>query len=514
MDFPVVDVHCHFFNAADVPVEGFVRYVMLGEQEPEFVSARNGPAYLKLLNAFIVFLVVLLSGAAPSAKEEILILNRATDRPTRAEIERRKRRQLQEAVLKLDQLVRGGRSTQEFTTLRFAVPPNYEGLLAEFSASTGLARRGASMTEGEADTIATVLLNRGELQRYIAFAMLMLDYRETLAREYIRIFASNRYVSLVTPSILDFEKWLPGEVSQQSDQIDVMDAVQAHIARSTGIHMHSFVGFDPRREVQEPGTSLALVKRAILEHGFVGVKLYPPMGFQASDNKGPIETALRRLYDWCKDADVPIMAHAENSIGAGCGYGKKANPVFWRRLLSTNDYDNMRINLAHFGGFDEVMRPGEVASSQSSCEEDKFSGPSWESIIGKTIDSDKRSNLFADLSYFSELVSPEVTETYRKEIRRQLGKWIRQYDRNAAHLMFGTDWSMMALETNYNNYIPRISEQLTLADVGPDQQQNIFWKNAARYLGLARRGQSRDRLAAYCRNCGLDSAWLSAFDTA
>lgn len=91
---------------------------------------------------------------------------------------------------------------------------------------------------------------------------------------------------------------------------------------ATGIHMHSFVGFDPRRQVQEPGTPLALVKRAILEHGFVGVKLYPPMGFQASDNKGPIETALRRLYDWCKDADVPIMAHAENSIGAGCGDGR------------------------------------------------------------------------------------------------------------------------------------------------------------------------------------------------
>ncbi len=47
--------------------------------------------------------------------------------------------------------------------------------------------------------------------------------------------------------------------------------------------------------------------------------------------------------------------------------------------------------------------------------------------------------------------------------------------------MFGTDWSMMALEKNYNNYVPRMMEQLSAAKTSPQHQENILWRNAARY---------------------------------
>lgn len=42
--------------------------------------------------------------------------------------------------------------------------------------------------------------------------------------------------------------------------------------------------------------------------------------------------------------------------------------------------------------------------------------------------------------------------------------------------MFGTDWSMMALEKNYNNYVPRIMEQLSAAKISPQHQENILWR--------------------------------------
>ncbi len=35
LSHPIIDVHCHFFNAADVPVDGLVRYVALREKMPE-----------------------------------------------------------------------------------------------------------------------------------------------------------------------------------------------------------------------------------------------------------------------------------------------------------------------------------------------------------------------------------------------------------------------------------------------------------------------------------------------
>ncbi|MCA1368416.1 hypothetical protein I6F15_13530 [Bradyrhizobium sp. BRP14] len=70
---------------------------------------------------------------------------------------------------------------------------------------------------------------------------------------------------------------------------------------------------------------------------------------------------------------------------------------------------------------------------------------------------------------------------------------------------------MIALEKNYNNYVPRIMEQLSAANIRPQHQENILWRNAARYLGLDRAGKTRDRLAACCRSRGLDSSWLREF---
>ena len=68
---------------------------------------------------------------------------------------------------------------------------------------------------------------------------------------------------------------------------------------------------------------------------------------------------------------------------------------------------------------------------------------------------------------------------------------------------------MMALEKDYNAYVSRIVEQLTLASVSDEHQQNILWRNASRFLGLDRPGKTQDRLMAYCRKRGLDSAWLA-----
>ncbi len=234
------------------------------------------------------------------------------------------------------------------------------------------------------------------------------------------------------------------------------------------------------------------------------------MGFKAWGNANrAIDAALKRLYVWCREKEVPIMAHAENCIGAGCGYGELASPAYWKDLLDTNQYDKLRINLAHFGAFDEILRSGAVTSVMASCAKDKFSGPpSWEDIIGETIDQERRPNLFADLSYLSELVSNDDEALLRK-IRTLLSHWLGRYDQGARHLMFGTDWSMMALERDYNAYVPRIKAELSLAGVSEEHQANIFWRNASRFLGLDRPGQARDRLVAYCRKRELSYGWLS-----
>lgn len=517
LSHPIIDVHCHFFNAADVPVEGLVRYVALREKMPEKRLSANAQEAKGLENALVVFLVTALGDVAPKAKHELAVLKKGARRISDAELARRKDEQLRVAIRELVSRANEQRST--FSRRSLGESPDYDGLLQQLGGTPNLPqtlqrrldqRRSGGMSDAEVDTLANNAKAHDQIGTYLSFVRLMQDYRENLAEAYIKIFASKCRLSLITPSILDFDKSLHGRSSPQRDQIDVMDEVQQLVTRKHGIRMHSFVGFDPHREAQKPGSSLANVQYAIMEKGFIGVKIYPPMGFKAWGNADPaIDAALKRLYVWCRDHDVPIMAHAENSIGAGCGYGNLASPAYWKDLLDTNQYDKLRINLAHFGAFDEVIRPGAPTGVMVSCAQDKFSGPpTWEDIIGRTIDHERRPNLFADLSYLSELVSSD-DKNLHAEIRQLLDKWLDDYDPDARHLMFGTDWSMMALEKDYNAYVSRIAEQLTLASVSDEHQQNILWKNASRFLGIDRPGKTRDRLTAYCDRHGLGSAWLS-----
>ncbi|KSV68340.1 amidohydrolase family protein [Ensifer sp. ENS08] len=509
LPYPIIDVHCHFFNAADVPVAGVVRYLALREGAPDKKTS-------KLIRGLAVVLVVALADVAPEAKDELAVLRKRARRFSEAELARRRDEQLYKAMEVLIELANGERSASEFLQPSTADRSDFELLLSELADHANLPRnfqKGLGGASGEdIDAIVEAAKNHDIIGVYVRFVQLMQDYRKDLAESYLRIYRSQcSALSLITPSILDFDKWIPGKASPQRDQINVMHEMQQVVAKEHGVHMHSFVSFDPLREACDPGSSLKNVKDAIMCKGFIGVKLYPPMGFMAIGNtRSGIDAALKRLYKWCCENDVPIMAHAENSLGARCGNGNLASPQHWRKLLKFDRYKNLRMNLAHFGGFDENRRQGEDTGVLVNCIQDKFSGPpSWEQIIGETIHDDRRLNLYADLSYLSELVSTTSTGLHY-DIRKRLNAWLRAYDPDARHLMFGTDWSMMSRERNYNNYVPRMVDGLAQVGVSDDHRQNILWRNASRFLGLDRPGPTRDRITAYCKEYELGTDWLSA----
>jgi hypothetical protein len=110
-------------------------------------------------------------------------------------------------------------------------------------------------------------------------------------------------IVLMTPAIVDFSKWVEDEDQLSiEEQVDVMARIAC---RRDGPRVHGFVGFDPLRQAlydhhQRKPTDkdpMAVVRGAIevdrildgtltkTTGGFVGVKLYPPMGFRAIDNK-------------------------------------------------------------------------------------------------------------------------------------------------------------------------------------------------------------------------------------
>ncbi|RWO20281.1 amidohydrolase family protein [Mesorhizobium sp.] len=446
----VIDVHCHFFNASDVSVEGFVRYVVL-EEERQLVDP--GPAVAKVgkvVGALLILLLKILTAKTILAADEAENIKRNRQRETDKELDERQTDAVSDALLVIDK------------------------------------------------------------------------------REYVRVFANNGCVKMVTPSFLDMHRWLGAPpASSIESQVAVMDELQRTIFDTTGVHMHSMVGFDPRRAAEDRHV-MEVVEHAIFDCGFVGVKLYPPMGFRPIENEdlrvpdkptGPsgqiLNDTLMKLYRWCADKGVPIMAHAEDSLGAECEFGKRASPEWWGRVLAQDGLSTLRINLAHFGGFDEVLNIGKYQRKGLRCKGDEYSGEAWEDIIGKIIKDDQREYLFADLSYLSELAIPtdDNDRDERPEILRLLEQFRESYDPNVRHLMYGTDWTMIAKELDNNSYLENLETQLRLAKFTNAQLENVYWRNACRYLGLGRDEQTRGRLETYCDHRGIDPLWLASFDT-
>jgi hypothetical protein len=79
----IIDVHCHLFNASDVSVEGFVRYVVLGEHREEVFPELKVDRAGGVVDALVVLLVLILSASTITAKQEAANLRRhqPTEKP-------------------------------------------------------------------------------------------------------------------------------------------------------------------------------------------------------------------------------------------------------------------------------------------------------------------------------------------------------------------------------------------------------------------------------------------------
>lgn len=132
---------------------------------------------------------------------------------------------------------------------------------------------------------------------------------------------------------------------------------------------------------------------------------------------------------------------------------------------------------------------------------------SWEWRLGEFLKSHSSQNVFADISYFSEVL------TANAEIRTSLAavfrRWLTEFDPGCDHILFGSDWIMLDKEAGYSHYIESINSFLrTECRLSDDACDKIFRRNATRFLSLADGSPGRDRLLAYYRRNGLDETRL------
>ena len=530
----VIDVHCHIFNGKDIPAQQFVKQVVFENygQEVELGPGPIGDFQQRARNGAAEIVIAMIKATAPSAARE------------RACIEAGRCSALWSifggesgpgapAGLSEEELIVADYARLKAGQPRekFFVGEEWTAKLGELDALMEVLKSNVQRgpgPQGEAVDVNDEAARRQmasqladpsfEFGPMIQWGRLLSSFRRDVAARYLEGYdrAPNSIV-LFAPALVNFTSWLQGESPEKlDDQVNLMDLISRRQTRGL---MHGYVAYDPLHQIRSIAdganpTALSIVKTAVEQHGFLGVKLYPPMGFQPLGNTGlhrfpatvvddpatftsRLDAALIELYDWCAHNDVPIMAHAMNSQAANKDYGARADPKHWHEPLRR--YPNLRLNLAHFGNF----RP--VGSEDVTS--------SWEWTIGNIVAEGNTPNLYADLSYFSLLLGHDNPSQARLTAAKDmLVRWIREFDPQCTRILFGTDWSMIAQQSRSDDYVTGMEAFLRSANLSDEQLDNIFFKNAIRFFGLGRGEPGRRRLEAHYRANSLDIRLLEKLD--
>ena len=503
-----IDVHSHFFNGRDVPAIGFLQQTFLrdphGPVDPDMIST----AFLKLLKT------ILLTNT-PTAKQELADVTGGTSVTPPDAIERRDQENVATAL-------------SEFAA---GAVPNISGLSVTPSEESRLldriarevelesVRTGLQTPRQQARTLAAEIyakgapgaLGTGTQKKYrhlspllqsIRWAGLLTRARLDILGELQRLYGGKTQVRVFSPSIVDFAYWFKTsepDVESVADQIEVVSAIAQRFQDALVL---PFAPFCPLRAALEreahPGRdSLRHVKHAIENRGFAGIKIYPPMGFKPIGNTadvskwakrapkggGPaLDRELERLYAWCVENDVPIKAHATNSMGAGPGTGEFAAPEGWRQVLSRPEFNKLRVNLAHFGRFKETAPTAKPPALHD-----------WEdSIAGMFGDFP---GLYCDLGFWT--VATDLDGADRKRLMTRMRALIARYPLVEERMMYGSDWSMTGRIPGHQTYSAQVVGALEELGFAGDRLQAVMGGNAARFLGLSDKGAQHTRLAAF-----------------
>jgi predicted TIM-barrel fold metal-dependent hydrolase len=526
-----IDIHCHFFNAADLPVRGFLERVVMNDYSAGQVQSAAGAPSQSVWKGLAAQLTdLILKYEAPTCQKELACLSgpgtcagyaegapgagrtlksASPDAPAGGKAiadvlvqhYRARGPQLKSATPSM-QPMDSGENTDAFVDFVLL-----EMQMAEATAPGTSSRQMKSLGSSLSDTATAVgnylASGRSIFSRYFAWATLLTNYRETIIETYYSLYDPQRTQAILTaPAIVDFNNWLQDQTpSPLKDQVELMSQLSLRQPRP----MHGFIAFDPLREVRhkpdEP-SPLAIVQDAVMKKGFLGAKLYSPMGFKPTGNAGStdfpsyawqsepgfgakLDKALDTLYAWCEANDVPVTAHTTSSQGAGPGYADRAEPKLWEKVLKK--YPKLRLNLAHFGNFSQAL---------SLADAPKQFAKTWESEISGYIKGGRFPNVYADISYFYWVLDGSAETAHVAAVKTLFAKYF-EADPHCERLMFGTDWTMSGRAQGAAQYVDNVEAFFQGLGLTAAQLDNLFYKNALRFLGLNRPGKAEARLRSF-----------------
>jgi predicted TIM-barrel fold metal-dependent hydrolase len=298
--------------------------------------------------------------------------------------------------------------------------------------------------------------------------------------------------------------------------------------------IHPFAPFDPARELAyrhglpgpddvsaEKYSSLELVKDAIRNKGFIGVKVYNTLGYRPLGNTAvdkkrqrifrrnkmeqysvftgeEFDQVLAELYAFCLQEQVPITAHCvydgiEAYTGASFDFG---HPAYWRAVL--DEFEGLHVNLAHFGWsrpeeYDTQMRRSIVTQAlrtlQRSVQQRSLrtlAAPrgdhetkAWVNVICEMLA--EHDHLYTDVAHHGVTQDKNV-EKYKTSYRAMCSDFPGVLQRK---LLFGIDWHVISRVGGFEDFKAGCARILDDDAIFTSAQlDDFFGGNALRFLGL------------------------------
>jgi len=325
-------------------------------------------------------------------------------------------------------------------------------------------------------------------------------------------------VDLFVPLMIDYEYWFANSID--NDLGDQIDAVFETVVLPSKGKVHPFVPFDPARELTyikgmvnpdgqlEKNRPMNLVKDAIENKGFIGVKLYNSLGYKPLGNADP-EVSLRRrhiavrnnklpylfegeeydevlcdLYDYCVDNEVPITTHCvmngiEAYPGASFDFGQAK---FWDDVLKQERYKNLRLNLAHFGW---NQSPGQGYAGDKS----------WVKDICSLIV--KYDNVYADVSHH-RVLTDKGRASFVEGYKQMKNDPENDIDKIKKRILYGTDWHVLRRMKGYRSFLGNYERVFHEAGLFSESERDAFrGGNALAFLGLKSGNRNHQRLRRF-----------------
>jgi hypothetical protein len=535
------DVHSHVFNAADVPITRFFDDVIALDQ-PELRVF--GP----LLGA--------LGDFAPSVADENKALDRiepaassrnngmvqAAARALRDERYQYAKWKLQEAYWNVYGAGAPKYRPRGLTTAAAEARYQYAGERLKYNIDMlGKAKsftefRTNQKIEQKAAAVAPAAATGGQsglgltVDGAFDFVMRNFQFRYVNVHDYLVEYSAGarRKIDLMVTTEIDYDWPLGSEDGTRSSLADQV-VLSERISRLTRGWVHTFVPFCPFKQVAfnrglTNDDPMALVRDAVLKRGHIGVKYYPPMGFRPLGNEplpdsfwadapvvgrlksgglgADLDKALKQLYDFAGDHDVPLMAHTSpTNVTVGKFRKEVMDPLFWGNVVAYRP--GLRINFAHFGNTDILALGDSNALGLMNLM------TAGEGTPGR--------RLYADSAFLAEILSNQPG--MQIELAKLLGRPLPAGGVPLGErLMYGTDWEMVVIEgrstTGYLDDFQAVLDRLAATpglDPRGDLVNRFFGLNAIGFLGLRAGEAPRQRLDDFHRGRP-QPAWMAKVD--